>query len=88
MAKLRVGDPLDKSMDMGAIIAPIQKDASRTWSIKAKRKVLQSGNGKVNYLKMQKKKVTVAIFHLRFSQMFHQHRLLPKLKFSVRCWFQ
>ena len=25
MAKLRVGDPLDKSMDMGAIIAPIQK---------------------------------------------------------------
>ena len=26
MAKLRVGDPLDKSMDMGAIIAPIQKE--------------------------------------------------------------
>lgn len=25
MAKLRVGDPLDKNMDMGAIIAPIQK---------------------------------------------------------------
>ena len=25
MEKLRVGDPLDKSMDMGAIIAPIQK---------------------------------------------------------------
>ena len=25
MAKLRVGDPLDKSMDMGAVIAPIQK---------------------------------------------------------------
>jgi len=26
MAKLRVGDPLDKSMDMGAIIDPIQKE--------------------------------------------------------------
>ena len=26
MIKLRVGDPLDKSMDMGALIAPIQKD--------------------------------------------------------------
>ncbi|MED5241024.1 MAG: aldehyde dehydrogenase family protein [SAR324 cluster bacterium] len=26
MAKLRVGDPLDKSMDMGAIIAPVQKE--------------------------------------------------------------
>ena len=26
MAKLRVGNPLDKSMDMGAIIAPIQKE--------------------------------------------------------------
>ena len=26
MAKLRVGDPLDKSMDMGAVIAPIQKN--------------------------------------------------------------
>ncbi len=26
MAKLRVGDPLDKSMDMGPIIAPIQKE--------------------------------------------------------------
>jgi NAD-dependent aldehyde dehydrogenases len=25
MTKLRVGDPLDKSMDMGAVIAPIQK---------------------------------------------------------------
>ena len=29
MAKLRVGDPLDKSMDMGAIIAPIQKERIR-----------------------------------------------------------
>ena len=26
MAKLRVGDPLDKSMDMGAIIDPVQKE--------------------------------------------------------------
>ncbi|MBC8260148.1 MAG: aldehyde dehydrogenase family protein [SAR324 cluster bacterium] len=26
MDKLRIGDPLDKSMDMGAIIAPIQKE--------------------------------------------------------------
>jgi aldehyde dehydrogenase (NAD+) len=26
MAKLRLGEPLDKSMDMGAIIAPIQKE--------------------------------------------------------------
>ena len=26
MAKLRIGDPLDKSMDMGAIISPIQKE--------------------------------------------------------------
>jgi len=26
MVKLRVGDPLDKSMDMGAIIAPVQKE--------------------------------------------------------------
>jgi len=31
MAKLRVGDPLDKSMDMGAIIDPIQKE--RIWSL-------------------------------------------------------
>ncbi|HIO84647.1 MAG TPA: aldehyde dehydrogenase family protein [Deltaproteobacteria bacterium] len=29
MAKLRVGDPLDKSMGMGAIIAPIQKERIR-----------------------------------------------------------
>ncbi|MDE0793076.1 MAG: aldehyde dehydrogenase family protein [SAR324 cluster bacterium] len=30
MAKLRVGDPLDKSMDMGAIIDPIQKERIRS----------------------------------------------------------
>ena len=37
MAKLRVGDPLDKSMDMGAIIAPIQKERIRILVEQGKR---------------------------------------------------
>ena len=44
MAKLRVGDPLVKSMDMGAIIAPIR--VFKNWLIKVKRKVQRSGNGR------------------------------------------
>ena len=37
MAKLRVGDPLDKSMDMGAIIDPIQKERIRNLVEQGKR---------------------------------------------------
>ena len=32
MEKLRVGDPLDKAMDIGAIVAPVQLERIRRWS--------------------------------------------------------
>ena len=38
MAKLRVGDPLDKSMDMGAVIAPVQKNEFKNSLIKVKKR--------------------------------------------------
>jgi len=88
MAKLRVGDPLDKSMDMGAIIAPIQKERIQNLVDQGKKEGAAIWQWEGKLPQNAEKKVTVAIFRLRFSQMFHQHRLLPKLKFSVRCWFQ
>ena len=33
MEKLRVGPPLDKAIDMGAIIAPVQLERIRPWKI-------------------------------------------------------
>ena len=45
MAKLRLGEPLDKSMDMGAIIAPIQKERIQNLVDRGKKDGGSRGDG-------------------------------------------
>ena len=44
MEKLRVGDPLDKAVDIGAIIAPRSWNRSMTWSSRASTRARRCGS--------------------------------------------
>ena len=44
MSTLRVGSPLDKAIDIGAIVARVQLDRIRNWSIRESRKARRAGS--------------------------------------------
>ena len=75
MEKLRVGNPLDKSIDIGAIVAPVQLKKIQSIVKRVRKKVPNYGNlvGLVQLMDY--------FTHLRYLLMFPLLLLSPKLRF-------
>ena len=79
METLRVGHPLDKAIDIGAIVSPVQLESIRRWSTRGSPRALVAGSRAIR----SPKKVRTSRPHC--SLMSNPPRRWRRKKFSARC---
>jgi aldehyde dehydrogenase (NAD+) len=81
MKNLRVGDPLDKSTDIGAIVADVQLERIRGLVEQGRAEGASAGSRNARC----RRAATTSC--RRCSRPSRRHRSWPARRFSGRCWF-